>query len=135
AGQKAQEAIYGTADGTNELLRNLTSGNYDAAFDHLTGGYNSLEEALTSLTGGGVLGAVDRRRSGINQSLGGRRRDDIQGARDAFASMPDALATMVMSGDADAAAAQFDALTAKAAEYGVSQEELLNPMPAYREAL
>src|SRR5699024_7821040 len=103
AGQKAQEAIYGTADGTNELLRNLTTGNYDAAFDHLTGGYNSLRESLEALTGGGAIGAVDRAMSGLNQTLGGHLPDDIQGARDAFASMGDALATMVVSGDADAA--------------------------------
>src|SRR5699024_10098488 len=37
--------------------------------------------------------------------------------------------------DADAAAAQFEALAAKAAEYGVSQDELLDLMPAYRDAL
>src|SRR5699024_10664381 len=135
AAQGIQESIYGAALGMNEMNRVLAQGNYDQAFAHLTGGYNSFEEALNTLTGSGLFEKLDRGLSTVNQALGGALPDDVQGAANAFASMGDALASMVQSGNADDAAAQFEMLAAAAAAHGVSTEQLLELMPSYRDAL
>src|SRR5699024_11739761 len=99
------------------------------------GGYNSFGEALNALTGSGWFEKLDRGLSTVNEALGGAFPDDVQGAANAFASMGDALASMVQSGNADAAAEQFEMLAAAAAAHGVSTEQLLDLMPSYRDAL
>src|SRR5699024_12361612 len=90
AAQGIQESIYGAALGMNEMNRVLAQGNYDQAFSHLTGGYNSFGEALNTLTGSGWFEKLDRGLSTVNQALGGAFPDDVQGAANAFAAMGDA---------------------------------------------
>lgn len=136
AGKAAQEAIYGTAAGTNELKQILAdTGNYDQAFSHLTGEYNSMEEALRTLVGDGWLDKLDRGLSAVNQAVGGPLPDDVAAASEQFTAMGDILAQMVSQGDAQTAAEQFADMASKAEALGYSQEDLLSLMPAYQEAL
>ncbi|WP_159622669.1 tape measure protein [Ruania rhizosphaerae] len=135
ASRALSDAMYGGAAGANELSRALRTGDYDTAFQGLSGAYDSLGESLQTLTGGGIIDRADRALSGLNQAVGGPFVDDVQGARDAFAAMSDSLSGMVQGGDAEQAAAQFEMLADRAAEMGVTQEQLLELMPSYRDAL
>src|SRR5690625_3087020 len=135
AGQKLEEAMYGTAVGVSELEVAMRKGDFDTGFQHLSGSYDSLGEALRTLTGSGLADQADRFFSGINQALGGALPDDVQAARDAFSSFDDVLVGLIGEGKLKDASAQFSDMAARAEELGFSQSDLLEVMPAFRDQL
>src|SRR5699024_7825549 len=108
---------------------------FDTGFQHLSGSYDSLGEALRTLTGSGLADQADRFFSGINQALGGALPDDVQAARDAFSSFDDVLVGLIGEGKLKDASAQFSDMAARAEELGFSQSDLLEVMPAFRDQL
>src|SRR5699024_12573147 len=54
AGHTLEEAMYGTAVGVSELEVAMRKGDFDTGFQHLSGSYDSLGEALRTLAGAGL---------------------------------------------------------------------------------
>lgn len=129
------ESSRPAAAGINEIELALRRTDIDAAFGHLTGSYNSLDQAWRTLTSSSPVDWIDRQLSALNQAIGGPFPDDVKGAADGFVALGGALAQMHAAGDAEGAAAQFDLIANALGLTGDEIETLLGLMPAYKDAL
>jgi TP901 family phage tail tape measure protein len=103
--------------------------------DFLTRDINGLADAAARLTQAGFGDRVDDFLGSLtfwDDSQGGEQRTQLI---EQINQLGDSLALMVNSGNADLAARQFDTLLTEWERGGGTQQELLDLMPAYAEAL
>jgi TP901 family phage tail tape measure protein len=118
---------------TSEALR---SNDIDSLFSGLGQDVDSYADSLRLLTGNDVNSSVERFGSTLNGALfGGAFSDQVSQTKDQLDTLGQSLGDLVNSGDGDRAADMFERLADKAAAEGVSRNELLDLLPAYRDAL
>lgn len=117
-----------TAEQVDAQIRSLKEANNDAGFD-------TLQEGLESLADPSLynrLQDLTREVFSLGSAEGRTAREDLVKQLEATGQ---ALATIAESGNAELAAEQFTVYEAAAKAAGMSTEELLDLMPAYRDAL
>ena len=120
-------------EGTSKALR---SSDIESLFSGLGQDVNSYADALKLLTGDGANAKMERFGSTLNGALfGGAFSDQVAQTKEQIDTVGQSLGELVSSGDAERAADLFDQLAEKAAAEGVSRKELLDLMPAYRDAV
>lgn len=128
---EAMRGLTGVTGGVDALNRSLR------AFRDTNNGYGfkDLEEGLRSLADPGIadrLADITGELTSLGSSQGRTERTQLVESLEATGQ---ALATLAQSGDAELAAEQFRGYEAAAKAAGISTEELLDLMPAYRDAL
>ncbi len=120
-------------DQTSKALR---SNDIDSLFSGLGQDVNSYADSLKLLTGNDINSSMERFGSTLNGALfGGAFSDQVSQTKDQIDGVGQSLGELVSDGDAQRAAELFDQLAEGAAAEGVSRSELLDLMPAYRDAL
>lgn len=101
-------------------------------------GFDSLEEGLDALANPSRLDRLNDTAANVLSIVGlpyDKGRPERQALVEQLESMGSGLAALVTSGNSEKAAAQFDLYAQAAKAAGMSQEELLEYLPAYRDAL
>lgn len=139
----SNEAVQSASELTAALAdAGLTIAEVDAQVVNLqrdlllgTVGFDSLEQGLRSITDPGItdrLADLGYEIISLGSADGRAEREDLIRQLEATGQ---ALATLTSSGNAELAGEQFDVYAEAAAAAGLSTEELLDLMPAYRDAL
>lgn len=127
------DAARGLEETTQALVR---AGGPDALFADMSSDVSDFSSALELLVGSSLNSNMERFGSTLNGIVaGGQLSDQVQETRTQFATMGEALAAMVESGNAAQASTLFQQMSIQAAATGVSTEQLTDLMPAYQEAL
>jgi len=122
-----------SVEATSKALR---SSDIESLFSGLGQDVDSYADSLRLLTGDDVNSKMERFGSTLNGALfGGAFSDQVSQTKEQLDTVGESLGQLVSGGDGDRAAALFDELAAGAAKEGVSRKELLELMPAYRDAL
>ena len=131
---KMANAANGAALSVEEVSSALLDGELDAAFEDVGRGASDFNGALELLLSNDWDKAFNRFMSdSVLATMG--LTDAVTDSRAAFDSVGTSLAGLVSSGSGERAAELFDELAVKAAEQGVSTDELLDLLPQYRDAL
>lgn len=121
---------------TKNALLGIRDANVDTLFEGLGASFDDLGGALDIAIGDGAKAKVERFGSSLNTIFfGGRLSDQVRDAKEQFATIGEALASMVDSGNGDRAAEIFAAISVQAQAQGYSVKELNALMPAYQESL
>jgi TP901 family phage tail tape measure protein len=129
SGDKAAASLEET---TSALLSN----DLGDLFEGLGGDVNSFAQGLELLSGSSINAGMERFGSTLNGIFfGGALSDQVSDTREQFDAVGQSLAQLVSSGEGDRAKDMFEDLAAAAEEQGYSQEQLLELMPAYADAL
>jgi TP901 family phage tail tape measure protein len=129
SGDKAAASLEET---TSALLSN----DLGDLFEGLGGDVNSFAQGLELLSGSSINSGMERFGSTLNGIFfGGALSDQVSDTREQFDAVGQSLAQLVSSGEGDRAKDMFEDLAAAAEEQGYSQEQLLELMPAYADAL
>lgn len=124
------------AAGVEEVTEALRNDDLSSIFARNGNSVDTFAKGLQRLTGDDLINSAERFGSSLNGIFfGGQLADNVQETAQSFETVGESLARMVSGGDAVGAAAQFRDMAAAAELQGVSTEELLDLMPAYREAL
>ncbi len=121
---------------TKNALLEIGDANLETLFDGLGASFDDFGGALDLVIGDQFSSKVERFGSGLNGIFfGGKLSDQVRDAKEQFATMGEALASMVDNGNGDKAAQIFADLAAQAQAQGYSIEDLNALMPAYQDAL
>lgn len=121
---------------TKNALLGIKDANVDTLFSGLGASFDDFGGALELVAGDSAKSKVERFGSSLNSMFfGGQLADQVKDAREQFATMGQALASMVDNGNGDRAAQIFADLSAQAQAQGISIETLTGLMPAYQDAL
>lgn len=121
---------------TKNALLGIRNANVDTLFEDLGASFDDFGGALDIAIGDGAKAKVERFGSSLNTIFfGGRLSDQVRDAKEQFATIGEALASMVEGGNGDRAAEISAEISAQAQAQGYSIEELNALMPAYRESL
>lgn len=124
------------AKGLEETLKVLTDEGFDSVFADVGGEVTDLASALDLLLGNSVNANMERFGSTLNSIVaGGQLSDQVADTRVQFETLGAGLAQLVNAGDSERAAKLFEQMNAEAEKQGISTEDLINLLPAYKEAL
>ena len=119
-----------------QTTKALRGDDVDGLFQGLGQDVDSYADSLRLLTGSDLNSNMERFGSTLNGALfGGAFTDQVAQTKDQLDTVGQSLSQLVNTGDAQRAADLFEELAQKGAAEGVSRQELLDLMPAYRDAL
>lgn len=131
---KIADSMKGASLTGEEMTQTLLAMDLDAPFESIGQSVGTMDAALENLFANDFNSAFQRWFGDVALSSIGVS-GYIQEARDSFDNIGVSLGSLVNSGQAEKAANLFDQIAAAAAEQGISTEEVLDLMPAYRDAL
>ena len=122
--------------GVEEFTSALLESDLDALFAEIGADVEDFDSALNLLLGNDVNANMERFGSTLNRIFfGGQLSDQVLETEDAFNKTGQALANLVNSGEGARAEMLFQDLARAAYDQGISTEDLMDLMPAYRESL
>jgi TP901 family phage tail tape measure protein len=131
--RKVVDGVEATTAALLEMQDAADTASIDALFDGFSGASGNVNDFASAVERVANTQAADKVDDIGTSLLGVSNAGDK--AREQIATMGDALAGFVSSGDPERAAAQFELLYSKLDPERISKEELMQLMPAYGEAL
>jgi hypothetical protein len=126
-------AAGGGLDGINKKFAETSRAS--TALGEAATGINSVGDALKYAFNPGTSANVENFFGTLGSAFGIENTGQIETAKTRISELDGALSTLVTSGKADTAAAQFSAITREAQAQGISVDELKAKFPQYAEAL